>query len=401
MKHRMLGTLTWSKDLEWHVSLFDGKIKNSYKVQDEAVKFIEDELIRVMDDYEFEVCYRIENEVLARRSYVLLKRDKNKKIIHTSLSRYEYAKTHFFYYSKDKRRKIFDYKNPDFNQLTRHCVSTRHRVTTSFLTIMGITVAFLATLLALFLTVLDNHMVKSIEATSSANGTYHLPMAIMLASGLITSVLLFMLYIFRYLKYTKLVKSNSVWHESYSNVDWRKYYKFIRKTTVVAAILSTLFAGSILTFGILFTNSALFDSMTFVPQVRIIMVIFVFTSLSVTAFGYITTYYIIRFRVSLKSIAPAILTDEGLKNYWAWLKGNDKKLSSEKSSFRQVDDHMLYPNSEVINSNPKFADMTDSQIQQFRKDVDAYMKLIIRDKFSKHGANKDELDFARERYKVW
>lgn len=401
MKHKMLGTLTWDTDLEWHVSLFGGRIKNAYKNQEEAVKFIEDELIRVMDDYEFEVCYRIENKVMARRSYVLIERDANKKLIHTSLSRYEYAKTHFFFYSKDKRRKIFDYKNPDFNQLTRHCISTRHNIATSFFAAMAITLALLTTLLILFMTVLNNHTLLASESLYPESGTYHTEMMAMLATALGCAIVIFGIYLARYFRYSKLVKSDSVWHESYSNVDWRKYYKFVLITRYFASFFTLVFTATIVTFGILFTKSAMFDSMSLVPQVQAIMIVFVFASLSVAAFAYITTYYIVRFRVSLAHIAPAILTEEGLVTYKSWLKGMDVSKEDEQIAFHPVEEHLLYPNPEIVNENPKFAELTDEQIKQFRKDVKNYHELILIDKFGKHGANKEELAAAKARYQVW
>lgn len=401
MKHKMLGTLTWDTDLEWHVSLFGGKIKNSYKNQDEAVNFIESELLTVIDDYQFEVCYRIENRVLGRRSYVLLKRDeKTKKVLHTSLSRYEYAKTHYFFYSKDRRRKIIDYKNPDFNQLTRHCISTKHRISVIFFSLMALTVAILGTLLGLFMGSMNNDMVKAIESTTNGSAN-HTAMLIMLGVALGSAASVFAIYIARYARYNKLVRAKSTWHENYSNVDWRKYYKFAKLTRPFATILSIVFTGAIIAFGIIFSQSTMFDALTSVPELKGTMIIYIFSTFSVAAFAYITTYYIIRFRVSLAHISPTLLTEEGEIIYKNWLKGLEVSKDEEAKAFHPVEEHMLYPNAEIINENPKFATLSDKQIKQFRKDVMTYRDLIIIDKFSKHGANKDELAAAKARYQVW
>lgn len=404
MKHKMLGTLTLQKDTKWHVSLYKGKIEELFPNQDEAVKFIESELVGIMDAYDFEVCYRVENEILHRRSYILIERDNNKKLIHTSLTRYEYAKTHFFFYSKDKRRKIIDYKNPDFNQLTRHAISSRSMTHNIFFALMSLCTIFMAVLLGLFVTAMENELVKAATAMPNVGShDYNGAMLGMIVAMFVLVLSLTSIYAARQFKYKSLVKTNSVWHESYSNVDWRKFYTFVKKTRPVVTILTIALFAITLTFGILFSQSTMFDAIS-LHSAKVIdnmFAIYIATLILLASFGYISTYYIIRFRISLYHIAPVLLTEEGEVTYRNWLKGLEVSKEEEQKAFHPVEEHLIYPNAEIINENPKFAKLEDQQIKQLRKDVKNYQKLIIKDKFGKHPVDPVILTEAKAKYAAW
>lgn len=399
MMHRPLGSIHRTKNDKFEVILYNNRTKDVFPTKKEAIKFAEGELTNIVNNYDFSVCYKYVDEIDHKVSYVLLDKLKKNQFEKYELTKYEYVKTHFFYFNKDERRKIIDWKNPDFQQMTRHSLSSKRLTHWLWLSASFLAIIFTVILLAMFGNVVntmerDLDMLYIIKPSGITTGV----LMALLIIGLMLMVVVAGIYIYRMLRYNMLVHSGSKWHEDYSHVDWRHYERVVAYTNWVTLALSIAFGSLIITFAALYAQSPIAEAAPYYSQINAInYIIFptaIFFGLNMAG----SAYYIYRFHAEIAILKKRLLTKQGQELYDHWLKHNDVSPKDMRNAFHPIDDHAIYPATSYPKENDISDRLSDEEIEVLLHVTKHYENLIIKQRFGKHYVEEHELKAAKEAY---
>lgn len=398
MMHRQLGVIKRTTEDKYVVMLYKNMTRDEFTSKKEAVTFIERELANIVNDFEFLVCYKFVDEIDNKVSFILMDKLKQHKFEKFELTKYEYVQTHYFYFSKDQRRKIIDWKNPDFQQLTRHSLSSRRLTQYFWLGISFLTIVFSLVLLIMFGAMVNKHDFKPYyDFGKHANLTPTLLLSL-LAVGFVAMVAVFGIYVFRALKFRSLVKTDSRYIEKYTHIDWRHYERIVAYTNWVALGLSALFGSLLIAFAICYSQSPIFEGYQQYDDVLMVnnflFPVIVLFGLNVTG----SAYYIYRFHVEIAILKKKLLTPEGAKMYDHWLKHNDILPHDMRKAFIHIDDHIVYPDTEYPKENEKSMNLPDHDIRTLQYVVKKYEKLIYKEKLGKKHVDTEKLQAAKNDY---
>lgn len=400
MINKIVGSITRDMADKWHVTIYDGEVKNTFSNHKDAVDFIERELELLSRTYNFNVGYRIIDKIRQRRSFVLMTpRGSREEFDKTAVSWYEYLTSHYFFYSHDRARKIVDYKNPSFQHLTRQCLATSTKVTRLYKTIYLVTMLLLALIMTLFLIGQNNPHVM--QAEHYADNSAHIITTIFLGVSILPVIGMYTILSLKDRKFKKIVRGNSSWHENYETSGWKAYYKYSKSLNKFAIAFSILFIVFFIVFWYFYSISPMFDAFYYVPIVRWTSYIFIIGLVFSGATIAISLIINVRFRVNLYAYAPNMLTRHGFNVYKDWI--NDKPIADEEmfNLFLPVPDHLIYPNSKFVNDNQHFYTLPTKSIRELNHAIENYYQLIKADKFAKKEITKDMLDVAYEEYVNW
>lgn len=400
MINKIVGSITRDMSDKWHVTIYEGEVKNTFSNHKDAIDFIENELIILSKQYKFNVGYRIIDKIRRRRSFVLLTpHGTHETFEKNAISWYEYLTSHYFFYSHDKARKIVDYKNPSFQHLTRQCLATSTKVTRMYKSIYVITMILLAMIMTMFLVAQNNvhvlHAEKYVENPSNLISTIFLGISILPVVGMYTILSM------KERRFRKIVRGKSSWHEDYETGGWKAYYNYTNKLNVFSIVLSALFISFFTVFWFFFSHSPMFDAYQYVALVRWTSYIFIIGLVFSGATIAISLIMNVRFRVNLYAYAPNMLTRHGLAVYKKWLK--DEKVVDEEmfNLFLPVPDHLIYPDSKYENDNKHFYTLSSKNIKELNSAISNYYELIKNHKFAWKDVPKEKLDEAYEEYANW